>query len=286
MPGIDLHTHSTASDGTLPPAELVALAKRTGLTAMALTDHDTMRGVPAAIRAGEKLDIDIIAGCELSVDSEHGFMHILGLFLPEQPEGLLEAMQKLQQLRARRNERIVEKLQSLGIEISIDRIREIAGEGSVGRPHIARALVESGHASDMQNAFDSYIGEKGRAYVPKDKFSAKQAIDLIRAEGGTAILAHPYTLQLDNSAEAGVIAGLREIGLGGIEAYYTDHTRTMTEKYLQLAKDLDLAVTGGSDFHGDNKPDIGLGKGKGGLYVPEGCLRDLKERRMEQGLPV
>lgn len=286
MPGIDLHTHSTASDGSLSPEELVALAKRSGLRAMALTDHDTTMGLPEAVAAGEKFDIEVVPGCELAVDAPQGFTHIVGLFLPEQPHKLEAAMQYLRDRRASRNERIVAKLQELGMDVTYEHILEIAGDGTVGRPHIARAIVEAGAATDVQNAFDVYLGEGGRAYLPKDKLSPEKALALLKEEGATTILAHPYTMQLQGEDEAKAIADMWEMGLDGIECHYTEHTRTMTEKYLALAERLGLLVSGGSDFHGSAKPDIHLGRGRGGLHVPYALLDAMRERRAGEGLPV
>lgn len=286
MPGIDLHTHSTASDGSLTPAELVGLARRSGLQAIALTDHDTVNGLPEALAAGEEQGIEVVPGCELSVSAPKGFIHIVGLFLPEKPVKLMEGMQYLRDRRADRNERIAAKLAELGVDVTYERILEIAGDGTVGRPHIARAIVEAGAASDVQTAFDVYLGERGRAYLPKDKFTPEKALALLKAEGATTILAHPYTMQLDGDEEAEAIAGLMDMGLDGIECHYTEHTRTMTEKYLALAERMDLLVSGGSDFHGSAKPDIALGRGRGGLHVPYALLEAIREHRAEAGLPV
>ena len=286
MPGIDLHTHSTASDGSLTPTELVGLAQRSGLQAIALTDHDTVNGLPEALAAGEEQGIEVVSGCELSVSAPKGFIHIVGLFLPEKPVKLMEGMQYLRDRRADRNERIAAKLAELGVDVTYERILEIADGGTVGRPHIARAIVEAGAASDVQNAFDVYLGEGGRAYLPKDKFTPEKALALLKDEGATTILAHPYTMQLDGDEEAEAIAGLKDMGLDGIECHYTEHTRTMTEKYLALAEGMDLLVSGGSDFHGSAKPDIALGRGRGGLRVPYALLDAMREHRVKAGLPV
>jgi len=286
MPGIDLHTHSTISDGTLTPTELVALGKRSGLRALALTDHDITDGLPEALAAGAEYDLEIIPGCELAVDSATGFMHILGLFLPPNPEKLTAKLTWLRERRGNRNRRVCEKLQALGLNVQYERVLEIAGEGTVGRPHIAKAIMEAGGADSVQNAFDVYIGAGGRAYVPKDKMTPEMAIGLLKEEGATVILAHPYTLQLDDAAEAARIAELKEMGLDGVEVHYSEHTRTMTEKYAALCRDLGLLASGGSDFHGSVKPDISLGSGRGGLHVPYALLEAMKEARARQGLPV
>lgn len=285
MPGIDLHAHSTASDGTLSPAELIALARRSGLQAVALTDHDTTAGLPAAMAAGKKEGIEVIPGCELSVESPTGFMHILGLFIPEEHPNLQAGFDWLNERRASRNSRIADKLQSIGVDVTYQRILEIAGDGTVGRPHIARAIIEAGSAATVQEAFDRYLGENGRAYLPKDKFSPEKALKALKNEGATTILAHPYTIELEGDALKSRLLELKDMGLDGIEAIYTEHTRTQTETYLALAEELDLAVTGGSDFHGSVKPSIDLGRGKGGLNVPYELLEDIKRRRADAGLP-
>ncbi|MCK9239605.1 PHP domain-containing protein [Desulfocurvus sp.] len=286
MPGIDLHTHSTASDGTLRPAELVALARRSGLEALALTDHDTSAGLSEFLAAGRREGLEVIAGCELAVTAPSGFMHILGLYLPERPAHLEAGFAWLNERRASRNARIVEKLRALGIDVTYERVLEIAGEGTVGRPHLALALMEAGAAASVQDAFDRYLGSSGRAYLPKDKFSPARALELLRAEGATPILAHPYTLELEGPALRALLAELKELGLEGIEVHYTEHTRTQTAAYLALAAELGLLVSGGSDFHGAVKPAIALGRGRGGLHVPYKVLADIKAHRRAQGLPV
>ncbi|WP_028588440.1 PHP domain-containing protein [Desulfocurvus vexinensis] len=286
MPGIDLHTHSTASDGTLTPAELVALARRSGLEALALTDHDTSAGLPEALAAGRREGVEVIAGCELSVTSPSGFMHLLGLFLPERPARLEEGFVWLNERRASRNTRIVDKLRALGMDVTYERVLEIAGEGTVGRPHLALAIMEAGAASSVQEAFDRYLGSTGRAYLPKDKFTPAKALEILRAEGATTILAHPYTLELDGPALRALLVELKDLGLDGIEAHYTEHTRSQTEAYLALAAELDLVVSGGSDFHGAVKPAIALGRGRGGLSVPYKVLEDIKTHRRTRGLPA
>lgn len=282
---IDLHTHSTASDGTTSPAELVRLAAKTGLCAVALTDHDTLDGLEEARRTGKECDLTVIGGCELSVADGARRLHILGLFLPERPPGLEAKLAALRRARDVRNEIIVEKLRALGVDISLAEVEALA-QGAVGRPHIARALIAKGAAANFREAFDKYLGARGRAYAPKDILPVDEAIALLREEGATVSLAHPYLLQLSGVALAELVGRYAAMGLDAIEAYYTDHTPSQTREYLALAKRFDLAVTGGSDYHGDVKPEARLGVGRGKLCVPAGLLDDLSRRRAAAGLPA
>ena len=279
MPGIDLHTHSTASDGSLTPRELVRLAKDTGLEAVALTDHDTVAGLPEFTATGRELGMETVCGCELSVQAGHGTMHIVGLFLPERPQGIIQALDELVRLRHERNVVIVEKLRQHGCDVTYEEIKELAGEGSVGRPHISQILVRKGYANSVQDAFDRWLATGAKAYVPKKKFTPDVAIPLLKGEGATVVLAHPYMLGLGKAETEAEVRRLMEFGLDGLEAYYPEHSPSQTAFYLDLAARLDLAVSGGSDFHGTPKPRIGLGSGKGDLHIPYGVLAALKARR-------
>jgi len=286
MPGIDLHTHSTASDGSLDPAELVRAGKNAGLEAMALTDHDTVSGLAEFMHAGSELGLETIPGCELSVTTPKARMHILGLWLPLDPAGLRQALHELREHRHQRNHIIIGMLNDLGLEITYDEVKQIAGEGSVGRPHLAKALLDRGHVKSMQEAFDKYLGSKGKAYAPKKVLTAVDAVELLKKEGATVIMAHPYQSGLSVNELTEELIRLKELGLDGLEAYYNDHTPSRTAALLEIASRLDLAVSGGSDFHGDPKPDIRLGKGRGTMHVPYSVLENLKELRRRQGLPV
>jgi len=284
MPGIDLHAHTTASDGTLSPAELVRLAADSGLEAVAVTDHDTVGGLEEALATGREIGMEVIPGCELSVEYPGpGFMHILGLYVPTRPERLMAGMRELNDLRARRNERIVQKLQDLGLDVTYEAVLALAG-GTVGRPHIARAIIDAGGAASVQQAFDQYLGENGKAYVPKDKFSPQKAIGLLRDEGATVVLAHPYSIHKEGNALEREIRQLADWGLEGLECLYSLHSPGQTKAYQDLARRLGLLVTGGSDFHGAPKPDIRLGVGRGDLSVPYSVLEALKDHRRAQGL--
>jgi hypothetical protein len=284
MAEIDLHTHSTASDGTLSPAELVREAKRCGLRALALTDHDTTNGLEEAIEAGRIEGVELIPGCELSVDYPRGQMHILGLWLPAHPEGVQHKLAYLRERRHSRNERIIAKLRKLGLDIDYAEVRDLAGEASVGRPHIARVLVHKGLVGSVQGAFDRYIGPRGKAYVPKDKLKPGEAIEVLKRDKATVILAHPYSLELGESELRSEVAKLQELGLDGAEVYYPEHTEEQTETYRALCRELDLLMSGGSDFHGSVKPDIALGTGRGDLRMGYELVQRMKEHRRARNL--
>jgi hypothetical protein len=286
MPGIDLHTHSTASDGTLTPSELVRRAKEKDLEALALTDHDTIAGNRQALEAGEEYGVEVIAGCELSVEHRPGFMHVLGLFLPERPEKLLAGMRYLNERRLSRNTRIVDKLQNLGLEVTYDEVLEIAGDGTVGRPHLARALMKRGYVDSVDEAFDVYLGEGGKAYLPKEKFTPEKAVELLASEGATVVLAHPYSLNAAGDELERILIELMDHGLEGLECLYPLHSRRQTDEYIAVADKLGLLVTGGSDFHGENKPEVLLGKTGDDQDVPYALLQMIKSRRIRRGLPT
>lgn len=287
MPEIDLHTHSTASDGSLPPRELILKAHCMGLKAIALTDHDTTAGLPEALATGRETGIEVIPGCELSVAFPRGSMHIIGLWLPEHPQRLEAILEGLRAKRHDRNRLIVEKLQKLGMSISYQEVLDLAGESAVGRPHIARVLVNKNILSNMEQAFQQYLGARGRAHVPKEKLTPEQAITLLKEEQATVILAHPFTLNLTGTRLDREIAALKELGLDGMEAIYSIHSQKQTTEYLNLCRKYDLLVSAGSDFHGlEVKPKIALGTGKGGLKPSYELVRIMKERRKAQGLPT
>ncbi|THB66534.1 MAG: PHP domain-containing protein [Desulfovibrio sp.] len=286
MAFIDLHTHSTASDGTLAPAELAALAKDKDLAAVALTDHDTTAGLAEFMAAGQHNGVETIAGCEVSAESGKLRMHILGLWLPPEPGELSRALTQLLEYRNNRNHIVIGKLQKQGVDITYEEVEALAGDGSVGRPHFARVLLEKGVVSSVQMAFDRYLGPKGSAYEPKQKMTAERAISLLKSEGATVILAHPILLGINLNELEQELKVLQPMGLDGIEAYYSEQSHKKQVAYLGLADKLNMVVSGGSDFHGTVKPSISLGSGKGGLRVPDTVLDDLKELRVKQGLPV
>ena len=236
------------------------LAKEGGLTAMALTDHDTVDGLPEAMAAGETLGVEVIPGVEISAQFPGGTMHIVGLFV-DYHNGLLDQrLAVLKQARLDRNPQIISKLNALGIPITMARVEEISGGGQVGRPHIARALMELGTVKDLQEAFDKYLGWRKPGYVSKFRFQPDAALAMIREANGIPVLAHPFTLNQGSAyALRNLVTELKGQGLAGIEVFYSDHTREQQGLYLKLAQELDLLITGGSDFHGLNKPEISLG---------------------------
>jgi len=257
---IDLHTHSTASDGSYSPAEVVRLAKEGGLAAMALTDHDTVDGLPEAVAAGQEFGVEVIPGVEISAQFPGGTMHILGLFVEYHNGRLDERLAVLKQARIDRNPRIIAKLNALGIPITMEKVDQISGGGQVGRPHIARALMEAGYVQDLQEAFDKYLGWHRPAYVSKFRFPPEAALAMIREAKGIPVLAHPFTLGLGSAyALKNLIIELKGLGLAGLEVYYSEHTPEQEALYLKLVRELDLQISGGSDFHGLNKPEITLG---------------------------
>ncbi|RLI50676.1 MAG: phosphoesterase [Candidatus Thorarchaeota archaeon] len=275
---IDLHTHSTASDGSFNPEELVLLAKKTGLKAIALTDHDTVEGLDKFLETGKKINFETIPGVELSAYFEKGTLHILGYFLDYHNKTFLSRLKSFQEARAERNPKIIKKLQDLGIAITYEEVKLVSGGGQIGRPHIARVLVEKGIVKDFDTAFEQFLKKGAPAYVEKERIEPKECIEMIIAANGIPVLAHPFTLHLDNEALEAFIKKLKNWGLGGIEVYYTEHTPEQTAYYIQLAQKFELCITGGSDFHGKNKEGIILGKGYGNLEVPYYLLERLKEK--------
>ena len=261
MAYIDLHTHSNASDGSFPPREVVRLATERRLQALALTDHDTIDGLPEAMAAGQEFGIEVIPGIEISARHNSGSMHILGYFLDYESEVLARRLAVLQKARKDRNPQIIAKLNDLGLAITMEQVERISGGGQVGRPHIARALYEKGYVRSMQEAFDIYLGNNGKAYVSKFRFPPEEALAMIREARGIPVLAHPFTLGLNTAATLRpLLQELMALGLAGLECYYPEHSPVQEALYLALARELGLLITGGSDFHGDNKPEVSLGR--------------------------
>lgn len=285
MPFIDLHTHSQASDGTDSPAQLVRNAAAAGLAAVALTDHDTLSGLDEAATAASASGIEFIRGCELSTRTEHGEMHILGLWLPPEAEALERRLADVRHKRDQRNARILDRLADLGIRISMDELLHEARGESVGRPHIAALLVKKNVVPDMQAAFRDYLGSGGRAYLPKEVLDPEEAVRLMARLGATVCLAHPCLQPLPRDWLEAFILRLRDCGLSAIEAYHSEHSDADTRACIDLACRLDLGLSGGSDYHGANKARLRLGSGYGGLRVPLAVLEDLKARRRARGLP-
>lgn len=277
MSRIDLHLHTTHSDGSQSPAEVVRLAHEAGVSALAITDHDITTGLPEAITAGQELGIEIIPGIEISSRHGESELHVLGYFLKWEDAQLNARLMTLREGRHRRNPKIIELLQAAGIDITYDEVRAVAGSDSVGRPHIARVLMEKKVVTTAKEAFDRFLAEGKAAYVSRDLPSPVDAIGWIKDAGGLAVLAHPTWVKTTEGTLTDLARQLKGQGLDGVEVHYSTHTPRQTRAYLSLAKQLGLLVTGGSDFHGMTKPDIEVGTGKGSLHVPDHLLPKLKD---------
>jgi len=277
MSRIDLHLHTTHSDGSLPPAEVLQLAHNARVTALAITDHDILSGIPEAIATGAELGIEIIPGVEISSCVGGSELHILGYFIDWQDSELIRRLAALRESRHARNPQIIERLRALGLDVTYKEVRDLAGTDSVGRPHIARLLMDKKYVTSAKDAFDRYLAEGRPAYVARELPQPADAIAWIRAAGGVAVLAHPTWAKVSGEALNALLRTLKADGLGGIEAHYSTHTKRQTTEYLDLAKRLNMLVTGGSDFHGITKPDIEVGTGRGGLKVPARLLEPLKQ---------
>lgn len=284
MKFVDLHTHSTASDGTKSPAEVVRLAHKAGLAAVALTDHDTLGGLAEAEEAGLALGIEVVRGCELALLAPQGEIHMVGLWVPRHAAPLERAMLHLRDKRNERNKGIVQKLQTLGFALEYDEVLAYAGEASVGRPHIAALMLAKGYVPSISAAFKQYLAYGRPAYLPKEILSVAQGLALLKTLGASPVLAHPC-LSLPLAAISELVAALVPQGLLGLEAYHSEHNAAETRFVVGLAQQYGLTLSGGSDFHGDAKPHIALGKGRGGLRVPLYVLENLKAQRRAHGLP-
>lgn len=277
---IDLHVHSTESDGTLTPEELVTAAKEAGLFAFALTDHDTCSGVPKAQDAARDAGIELIPGIELSTDYHGKEVHIVGLYVDPHNELLLSKTMEYQKCRSTRNARIVEALQREGLSITMEALEAENPDCVITRANIARFLYEHGQVNSVKEAFDRYIGDHCKCYVGRFKVASTDAIALIHAAGGTAVLAHPILYGLGDTALEKLVTDLTAAGLDGIEALYSTYTRQDELQIKRTAAKHHLLLSGGSDFHGANKPDIRLGTGRGSLYIPYSVLTAIKEARI------
>lgn len=276
---IDLHTHTTYSDGSATPEQLIELAHAKGARAVAITDHDTVAAFPEARAAAERLGVEWVSGIEISAEYFPGTMHVLGYYVDGSSVELASKLDELKEAREERNPQIAIRLQALGLDVGYDEVVRVAGNEVVGRPHFARVLVEKGHAANIRDAFDKYLKKGAAAYVEKARLSPADSIALIHKAGGVAVLAHPYQLNLSSVEESdGLIAGLVESGLDGIEALYSRHSPAQRASYVEIAERHGLLVTGGSDYHGSYKPDIDIVDGLGDLEVPYELLEAVKAR--------
>ena len=276
---VDLHVHSTESDGTLTPEDLVAEAKKVGLAAFALTDHDTCQGVCKAMPLAASAGIELIPGIELSTDYHGKEVHIVGLYIDMENEQLLKKTAEYRICRSERNALMVEALQKEGLSITMEELVAENPDCVITRANIARFLYEHGQIKSVREAFDRYIGDHCKCYVGRLKVASTDAVRLIKEAGGTAILAHPLLYGLSNTNLQKMIDELKPVGLDGLEAIYSTYTTGEEQQMKRLARENGLLISGGSDFHGSNKPDIALGRGRGHLYIPYSVLETIKASR-------
>jgi 3',5'-nucleoside bisphosphate phosphatase len=287
---IDLHTHTTVSDGGDSPSELVAKAAAAGLDAIAVTDHDNDAGCDEAVVAGREHGVEVVRGVEISCEVEklveQGYeprsrptMHLLGYFIPEDENPLSGALADLQRHRAGRNRLIVERLNELGIPVTFEEVeQEAGGPGSqIGRPHFAAVLVRHGAVSEYQEAFDQYLAKGAKAYVSRKLYAPQEAVELMLSAGAVPVLAHPFTLNLHIGDVERFVDSLVEVGLKGIEGYHGDLPEAEQEPFRALGRRRRLIVSGGSDYHGDMRPDRGLPGGRHHVICPEEALDELRD---------
>lgn len=277
---VDLHLHSTASDGRFRPAALVGRAAALGMSCIALTDHDTIDGIHSALEAARRFPgLRVIPGVEISTDLDKGEAHILGYFIDYTSDTLKAALERFRTSRERRARAMVDKLRNMGIAIEWARVQAIAGDASIGRPHIAQAMLEKGSIRAIQDAFSGYLEHGGPAYVEREKMTPAEAVALIGQADGLPVLAHPFTLNQDPEA---MVIELKAAGLVGIEAYYKDNTPQQTEDLLRLAGKYGLIATGGSDYHGlDDTRETAIGEVAVPMAAAEQLIALAKERKLK-----
>ncbi len=274
MKYIDLHTHSYCSDGSMSPEELVRHAKDNNIAAIALTDHDTISGVERAKLEGEKIGVTVVTGIEFSTISD-GETHILGYDFDIKNKELCNAIDAVQESRRQNNVRTEQALQKIGFDITLDDVKKLAHTDVIGRAHFARAMTEKGYASSVKEAFDLYLAKGRPGYNSQRLLHDHEAIKLIKNAGGKAFLAHLHLTGKSGVELFSFVKHLKEQGLDGIEGYYSEYTDEMQKEYMDLARKLDLKISGGSDFHGKGKPHLEIGKGYGNLKVPYSILKNV-----------
>ena len=276
MDYIDLHTHTTFSDGTYTPEELMKYAAQKGLKAIAVTDHDTVDSYEPSAFWAKHYNIEFISGVEIDAVYEDVEIHILGLFIDPKDKALLTLLSDLKKQRQDRATKIIEILNSDGIDVTLKDIYALTSHSLIGRPHFAKFLVNNGYYDSISDAMRKYLGRGKRAYVARPLPSPSVVFDIIKNAGGIPILAHPVQYRLDYIREENMISELKACGLLGIEAIYSENSPEDTSRYLEIAKKYSLLVSGGSDFHGDAKPGLDLGNGRGDLWVEYEVLGRLK----------
>ncbi len=278
MKRIDLHTHSIYSDGSMTPEELVAHAAEKGLCAIALTDHDTLRGIPFAVAAGKKHGVEIVPGVEISTEC-HVQVHILGFFVDTSNEPLLTAFDAMQRERRENHKAYMTKLNEMGFAMTEEEVRAVAPIGGVGRAHYAKVMMNKGYVESVAEAFRLHLGVGCPCYIKRNVMRPEEAIALIHGAGGLAFFAHPHQTKLSDDGVFELMTTLKEAGLDGIEGYYSEYTSEMGEKFRGMAQKLDLMLCGGSDYHAQMKPHIEIGEGINGNLTVDGVLLDrIKEK--------
>ncbi len=270
--------HSLFSDGSDTPERLIELAVAGGLSAVALTDHDTVKGVPRFMAAAESAAVEAISGVEVSTSTTEAEMHLLGYFMDPADSTLASQLDVIRSARQTRNEHMLENLQKLGLPLDESEIRAFAGDDVIGRPHFAQAMVARGYCKTTREAFDLYLGSGRPGYARRQTLVAEEAIEMIRAAGGVAVVAHPFTLGLSDQELSDLLGRLRSVGLGGLEIYYSQHTPEQVQTYSDIAAQHDLVASGGTDYHGSMTPDYTLGRGFGSLHVPDELVERLRDR--------
>ena len=278
---IDLHTHSCSSDGTLTPAELVRCASECGLAAFALTDHDNTDGLPEAFEAAAQYGIELVPGIEFSTEYLGTDIHIVGIDFDWKNPAFQKRIDYYRSERVRRNQKMIDMMAADGIDISYEQMAQSFGESVWTRAHFAKFLLAKGYIKDISEAFTTYIGDNCKYFIPREKVSPFEVVELIREFGGIPILAHPFQYKFSDEVLRTPIQKLIDAGLLGMEVYYSTHTQEQCDYLLALADEFGLAPSGGSDFHGSNKPDISLGSGKNNLQIPYSILEHLRDRLQE-----
>lgn len=283
---VDLHIHSTMSDGTMSPTEIVDLAYKKGLSCIALTDHDTVAGNQEAQKRGEVVGLEVISGMELSVSFEEFNVHLLGYLIDSENVSLLRSLHTLQEARETRNHEILHILDVSGIHIAEKELQKVSGTGQTGRPHIAKILMEKKVVRSMDEAFEKYLGRDGSAYVSRFVLDMKSAVDVIHTAGGLAVVAHPYHLIKNDMISGEILFRLKELGVDGIETYYPTHSRKFRKQLIKLAEQYGLLLTGGSDYHGTIRRGTTLAGGKG-VSVPAELVEIMRRTRdMHPGISI
>ena len=277
MDTIDLHTHSTFSDGTFTPLQLVKYAEEKGLKAFAITDHDTTEGIKEA--KSIETNVEVISGVEISTRYDKKEIHIVGLYVNENDADLNKQLKYYREKRVTRNFEILEKLNSLGVDITIDDVKESCTGDVISRAHIARALVSKGFVGSYTEAFDRYLGDNKCAYVPRETLNYEESMELITKAGGVPVLAHPLLYKMSDTNLENMMVKLRQKGLKAVEVYYSTHSNSDTQHVMAMANRVGLIYSGGSDFHGATKPKIDMGTGMGKLAVPYEILEKIRGER-------